>query len=130
GPAGFGFWTFWISHLTIMVCAVYDLAVLKFRPDWSDLGRAALMSLAYVALIIPIDLWLGANYGFVGNPPPGHHLPPMIEAMGSSPGRVLVLIALALVGFALVLSPWLLARRVQSRDDLASGAPAVEKSSV
>ena len=126
GPASPLFWTFWTSHALTFACAVYDLAVLGFRPTWRDLGRAALAGLGYLALVIPIDLWLGANYGFVGNPPPERSLPPMVAALGPWPGRVLIIAALALFGFVLALVPWLVvaARRAAEPDVPAGGRAA------
>jgi hypothetical integral membrane protein (TIGR02206 family) len=120
GPALAYFWTFWISHMLILACATYDLVVRGFRPDAGDFGRAAAVTLAYLAFITPVNLWLDSNYGFVGNPPPGRSLPPMVEALGAWPGRVVIMAGLVLLGFLLALSPWLIvARRSGARDDLA-----------
>ena len=33
GPASLVFWAFWTAHTIIAACAVYDLAVLGFRPE-------------------------------------------------------------------------------------------------
>src|SRR5262249_56387845 len=121
-PASPLLWSFWISHALTFACAVYDLAVLGFRPTWRDFGRAAFVGLGYLALVIPIDLWLGANYGFVGNPPPERSLPPMVAALGAWPGRVLIIVALALFGFVIALGPWLVvARRRPAGPALARG---------
>jgi hypothetical integral membrane protein (TIGR02206 family) len=109
GPALAPFWAFWAGHTIIMSLAVYDLAVLGFRPDWSDVGRVLIVSLGYAAFVLPIDLALGVNYGFIGNPPPGKAIPPFIDAMGPWPRRAFIVIALAAVGFVLALLPWRLA---------------------
>jgi hypothetical integral membrane protein (TIGR02206 family) len=106
GPALATFWAFWAGHTIIMSLAVYDILVLGFRPDWSDVGRVLAVSLAYVALVMPIDLILGVNYGFIGNPPPVKSLPPFIDAMGPWPRRAFIVIGLAAVGFVLALLPW------------------------
>lgn len=112
GPASLVFWAFWAAHTIIAACAVYDVAVLHFRPGWRDLGRALAISAAYAALVVPVDLWLGANYGFVGNPPAANEVPPFIAALGPWPQRAVILVALAALGFVVVLLPWrLLARR-------------------
>ncbi len=111
GPASLVFWAFWIAHTIVMTCAVYDVAVLGFRPDWRDFGRAAAVSLLYLAIIVPFDLWLGANYGFVGNPPPGWRIPPFVAALGAWPSRAVILVALVALAFVLVLAPWQFLRR-------------------
>ncbi len=89
-----------------MASAVYDITVLGFRPDWRDVRRVIIVSLAYVAVVTPVNLALGTNYGFIGNPPPGKPIPPFIDAMGPWPGRALIVMALATIGFILALLPW------------------------
>jgi hypothetical integral membrane protein (TIGR02206 family) len=127
GPAFLVFWAFWLSHTITFACAIYDLAVLGFRPGWRDLGRASVVSLAYLALIIPIDLWLEANYGFVGHPPPHRSLPPMVGALGPWPQRVLLMAGLAFAGFLIALAPWLVwgGRREGKREDVSAGGRMV-----
>ncbi len=104
------FWAFWLSHTIIAACAAYDVVVRGFRPGWRDLGIAVLASLIYVALVLPIDLWLGADYGFVGNPPAGIVIPPFVLALGPWPQRAIILVALVPIGFVVVLLPWLAVR--------------------
>jgi hypothetical integral membrane protein (TIGR02206 family) len=111
GPASPVFWTFWASHTIICACAVYDVVVLGFRPGWRDLGCAVIACVVYVALIMPVDLWLGANYGFVGNPPAGVSIPPFVDALGPWPQRAIIVMVLVPLGFVLVLLPWLIVRR-------------------
>ncbi len=101
------FWAFWTAHTVIAACAVYDLAVLGFRPGWADLGRALIVSAAYLALIVPVNFWLGADYGYLGNPAPDIGIPPFVRALGPWPQRAIVLAALVPCGFILVLAPWL-----------------------
>jgi hypothetical integral membrane protein (TIGR02206 family) len=110
GPATVRFWLFWMSHSVLVACAAYDLVVLRFRPDWGDLARAGVVSACYVAAVVPLNLLLETNYGFVGNPPADRGLPPMVAALGPWPGRIAVMMALAGVAFALALLPWRLCR--------------------
>src|SRR5579863_8998841 len=79
------------------------------------LGTAVIVSLIYVAIILPVDLRLGADYGFVGNPPSSIIIPPFVLALGPWPQRALVLIALVPIGFVIVLVPWLIARAFAAR---------------
>lgn len=115
GPAHLEFWAFWLGHTLIMTSAVYDLVVLGFRPDWSDLRRAIVASLAYVAFVTPINLQLGTDYGFIGNPPPGKSIPPFVNALGPWPQRAVLVGLLAALGFVLVLLPWSLSDRLSPR---------------
>jgi hypothetical integral membrane protein (TIGR02206 family) len=109
GPAQLEFWAFWAGHTIIMASAVYDVVVLGFRPDWRDVGRVLIVSLAYVAVVTPVNLELGTNYGFIGNPPPGKSIPPFIAAMGPWPWRAVIVMGLATIGFVLTLLPWRMA---------------------
>lgn len=106
GPASLMFWAFWTAHTIIAACAVYDLAVLGFRPGWNDLRRALVVSAAYVALVVPVNLMLGSDYGFVGNPAPDIAVPPFVLLLGPWPQRAIVLVVLATLGFVIVLLPW------------------------
>jgi hypothetical integral membrane protein (TIGR02206 family) len=114
GPAHLAFWAFWAGHTIIMASAVYDIAVLRFRPEWRDVGRVTIASLIYVAIVMPINLELGTNYGFIGDPPPDKVLPPFINAMGPWPQRAFIVMALGMVGYVVVLLPWRLIGRRDS----------------
>jgi hypothetical integral membrane protein (TIGR02206 family) len=122
GPAHVLFWAFWLSHTVIAACAVYDVVVRGFRPTWRDLGCAVIASLVYAAVIVPVDLWLGADYGFVGNPPSGIVIPPFVLALGPWPQRAIILVALVPIGFVIVLVPWLIARARAARPAVARSA--------
>lgn len=114
------FWAFWIDHTVIAACAVYDVVVRGFRPNWRDLGIAVIASLVYVALILPVDLWLGADYGFVGNPPSNIIVPPFVVALGPWPQRAIILVCLVPIGFVIVLLPWLIARALAGSSGASS----------
>jgi len=74
--------------------------------------------LAYVAVVTPVNLELGTNYGFIGNPPPGKsNIPPFIAAMGPWPRRALIVMGLAAIGFVLTLLPWRMAGLRAALDD-------------
>jgi hypothetical integral membrane protein (TIGR02206 family) len=111
GPALLAFWAFWASHTIVAACAAYDLAVLSFRPRWGDFARAALVSAAYLAVVVPVNLWLGSNYGFIGNPPASVKIPPFVDALGPWPQRALIVVVLAALGFLVALLPWRLVAR-------------------
>jgi hypothetical integral membrane protein (TIGR02206 family) len=124
GPANFLFWCFWIAHTIIVGAAVYDLAVLRFRPDWADLTRAYAVSGTYLAVVTPTNLLLGSNYGYVGNPPPPRPIPPFVDLLGLWPQRAVVLVVMAVLGFAVVLLPWAVARSSRRRSAMAEPAPS------
>ncbi len=115
GPTSILFWCFWIAHTIIFGYAVYDLSVLGFRPDWSDFRRASLVTLGYVSVVMPINIWLGANYAYIGNPVSEKSIPPFVAALGPWPQRVVIVACLAGLAFVLVLLPWRLRARALAR---------------
>jgi hypothetical integral membrane protein (TIGR02206 family) len=111
GPASLLFWAFWTAHTLFAACAVYDVVVRGFRPGWNDLGSALAVSGAYVALVVPLDVWLGADCGYLGNPAAENEIPPFVRALGPWPQRAIILVMLAALGFVVVLLPWRIAAR-------------------
>jgi hypothetical integral membrane protein (TIGR02206 family) len=115
GPAHVHFWMFWTAHTLIISCAAYDVVAGGFRPGWSDFRRVAITSMSYLVAVLAINMVLGSNYGYVGNPPPERKLPALVKAFGPWPDRVAVIAALSTLAFLLLLLPWLaVARRRQA----------------
>jgi hypothetical integral membrane protein (TIGR02206 family) len=113
GPANPLFWWFWAQHTIILGYAVFDLAVLGFRPQWRDCGRACAAGVAYLAVVGPLDLWLNADYGYLGDLPP-EQIPPFVAALGPWPARAVIVVALAAAAFVVVELPWWLSHRRQA----------------
>ncbi len=111
GPSVALYWFFWIAHTVILGAAIYDIVVLRFRPDWSDFGRACAVTLGWLAVVMPINILFDANYGFIGDPKAKELIPPFVAALGPWPERVVVISALVGLGFLLALLPWRLAAR-------------------
>jgi len=88
---------------------------LGFRPDWSDFRRASLVTLGYLAVVMPINLWLGANYAYIGNPASENSIPPFVAALGPWPQRVVIVAGLVGLAFVLALLPWRLRARALAR---------------
>lgn len=106
GPARLGFWFFWIGHTQIVGSAVYVAAVLGYRPTLRDLRLVSLVTLAYIAAILPLDALLGVDYGFVGPDPSAS------SRLGPWPWRVPIVFLGEVLIFALLWLPWrLLASR-------------------
>jgi hypothetical integral membrane protein (TIGR02206 family) len=104
------FWAFWFLHGFVMLSAIYDLTVRGFRPAWRDYGIACAASAAYVAVVLPIDLVLGANYGFLGKSTALH--PSIIDLLGPWPQRLMIIVPLAALVMWLMMLPWVIARRL------------------
>jgi hypothetical integral membrane protein (TIGR02206 family) len=110
GPAHLKFWLFWATHTQIVAAAAYLLAVCSFVPRRSDYLVAILVSALYVAAIVPIDLALGANYGYVGDSRPD--APTILDALGPWPFRILSVLALTVALFTVM---WLVPRWIVRR---------------
>ena len=123
-PSSPVFWAFWFLHGFVMLAAIHDLAVNCFRPAWRDYAIACAASLCYVAVVLPIDIVLGANYGFVGQSKPLH--PSIVDLLGPWPERLLIIVPLAALAMALalVMLPWAaMARRLRHASPQAPRSP-------
>lgn len=76
------FFIFFISHGLLMVVALAVPVLIGWRArGYDDLRTLALMNL-YVVLIIPVNIWLGTNYGYTqGVPLPGT----ILDYLGPAP---------------------------------------------
>ena len=108
-PSSPVFWSFWFLHGFVMMTAIHDIAVNGFRPTWRDYGIACTASATYVAVVLPINIALGANYGFVGKSKPLN--PSIVDLLGPWPGRLLIIVPLAALAMLLVMLPWVMLRR-------------------
>ena len=113
GPATALFWWFWAQHAIILGYAVFDLAVLGFRPDWRDLGRAYGSGAIYLLVVVPLDLKLGADYGYIGNLA-ADKIPPFVAGLGPWPARAIIVVGLAALAFVVVQLPWQIGKRRQA----------------
>jgi hypothetical integral membrane protein (TIGR02206 family) len=106
GPATSVFWLFFAAHSIVLACALYDLLVLGYRPLWVDLPRVYAFSAVYVAGVVAVNAWLGANYAYLGDPAPPLKIPPFVDALGPWPLRAVIVLALAAASFPLLVLPW------------------------
>jgi hypothetical integral membrane protein (TIGR02206 family) len=105
GPASYVFWYFWLSHGMIVGVAAYAIAVHGFRPTWRGYGFACAAAAVYAAVVIPVDLAVGANYGFLGPSKPAQ--PTLVDVLGPWPQRLPVIFAIVAGAMALLMLPWL-----------------------
>jgi hypothetical integral membrane protein (TIGR02206 family) len=104
GPDSIWFWGFWYLHGMLVVAGVYDIAVHGYRPTLRDYGLACVLTVLYVAVVLPLDVLVGANYGFVG---PGRALQPsIVDLLGPWPQRLAIIVPLAAGAMAAGLLPW------------------------
>jgi hypothetical integral membrane protein (TIGR02206 family) len=103
GPADPQFWCFWSAHFVILIFALYDIIVRRWRPTWRHWTWAVALSIGYLALILPIDIIFDWNYGFIGRETKADT---MIEALGPWPARVIVIFCLSVLAYTGLMLPW------------------------
>lgn len=104
GPSTFHYWQFFFRHGGIVGGAIYLVNVHRYRPSWRDWRTAVLLGIAYVLIMVVVDVSFGFNYGYVGNARPDQ--PSLIDVLGPWPWRVGVMIVTAVVVFTLLMAPW------------------------
>jgi len=109
GPAIYPFWFFWTTHGMIVGVALYEVLARGYRPTLRDYGFACCAAGMYVALVLPLDLAFGWNYGFVGRGKP--EVQTIVDVLGPWPERLTVIVALVAGAMALLLLPWKFVRR-------------------
>lgn len=104
GPSDYRFWYFWVSHGMIIGVTLYDLVVRRFRPTWRDYRLAVLAAAAYFVVVMPINLVIGANYGFLGKTKPEQTT--LVDVLGPWPERLVWIALLVAAAMALLMLPW------------------------
>ncbi len=109
GPGDPIFWHFWLSHGMIVAAAVYALVADQYRPSWRDYRIACLATAVYGLAVLPVNLSIGANYGFLGQSKPDQ--PTIVDLLGAWPGRLVAIVAIVASIMAALMVPWQLAQR-------------------
>ncbi|GJM18000.1 MAG: hypothetical protein DHS20C14_02130 [Phycisphaeraceae bacterium] len=115
------FWMFWIGHLQIVGSAVYDAAVLGYRPTFAHWWRVGIFNIAFAALMVLMNEIIvpacfacgGTNYWYVGRMLPESKT--LLNALGPWPGRVFWLMLLAETAQLIAWIPWGIAAAIQRR---------------
>jgi len=105
GPATAEFWMFFNAHTIIVGGAVYEVAGRRFRPTWGDFRFATIVSLSYLAVLLPFNVATGYNIGYFGRPKAGRPAT-LADALGPWPLRVIWMTIVAIGAMALAMLPW------------------------
>ncbi|MDF1808567.1 MAG: TIGR02206 family membrane protein [Phycisphaerales bacterium] len=90
GLSSWGFWIYWVNHTQIVGAAIYDLAVLGYRPNKRDLYFAMLWGLMYAILVIALNWILNTNYSYLGSG--GYTATSVVDQLGPYPQRLIWMI--------------------------------------
>ena len=118
GPATWPFWFFWTTHAMTIAVPLYDVLARGYRPAWRDYAIASAAAALYVAIVLPIDLATGWNYGFVG--PSRPDVATIVDLLGPWPRRLLFIAVIAAAAMAIVMLPWIGRRDRSTRTPVRS----------
>ena len=87
GFPSFDYFRYWIAHLGLLTIIFYFIFVFKMRPKLKSLFKSFLALQMYVALIMVINYFLGANYFYLNQKPESASL---LDYFGEWPYYILV----------------------------------------
>lgn len=99
----FFFFTFMISHATLVVSSAYFLFGLRMRPLPGSVVRVFLAGQVYLVVAMAFNFALDANYGFLMEKPGAGSL---MDALGPWPWYILAIEGLGLFAFVLLYAPF------------------------
>jgi len=105
-PMTFRFWLFWLLHAGIISTSIYDLVVRKYRPIFKDFLFVVACAFIYVAIILPVNVIFGWNYGYIGNQTPDSTT--ILDVLGAWPQRLIWMFAIIFVIQFIMYLPWCL----------------------
>lgn len=86
------FWLYWALHAGIIACSLFDFAINRYEPTFRDYVQVLIIDFAYVAIILPLNLGFGWNYGYLAPASPQGRT--IVDALGPWPERVLLMVTL------------------------------------
>ncbi len=90
GAGSWAFWIYWINHTQIIGAAVYDIAVLGYRPNRKSLYFGMFWGTAYGIFAVILNAILGTNYTYLGAGT--HNAPSLVDKLGPYPLRTVWMI--------------------------------------
>jgi len=88
------FWLYWGLHTGIIAAALYDTVVKRYRPTVRDFRNVLIVDAAYVAIIFPLNLAFGWNYGYIA--PATADGRTVLDVLGPWPQRAFIVVALVI----------------------------------
>lgn len=101
-----------LSHAATAAHIAVIMASGRFTPSMKDLPKSIMFEAAYAAAVIPIDIALGVNYGFLLRPVPGSPLMPLWDVSGGGIGYTALFAAAVLMISAVWYGIWAAGRKM------------------
>lgn len=98
---------YWVLHAAVLMAPFALFASGRHRVGWRDFAVSYTAALAWAAVAMSLNPLLGANYGFVTEPPEGGSL---VDVLGPWPGYVAWMAVIAGVLWAAMTWPWVRSR--------------------
>jgi hypothetical integral membrane protein (TIGR02206 family) len=98
---------YFIVHIGLVQSILYAVLVLGHRPTWGGFGLSYICSIFYLCFCFGVNYILGTNFMFLNRKPPS---PNILDLFGPWPYYVFGAMGLALVLFAVVMSPFVFQR--------------------
>ncbi|MFI4862476.1 MAG: TIGR02206 family membrane protein [Phycisphaerales bacterium JB063] len=117
GPDTLRFWVFWAVHISILVCAMFELIAGGYRPDVFALLRAVAFWAVYAVAMVILDAYTGWYYGYLGPEIPETAEDSILQYLGDWPVRPAVMMGVVLAIFVVIWLPWGLVRLVHRSDE-------------
>ncbi|TVQ31663.1 MAG: TIGR02206 family membrane protein [Phycisphaeraceae bacterium] len=111
GAGHLRYWLFWIGHTQIVGSALYDLIARGYRPVFADYIRVSVANAVYAGLLIPFNILLGVNYGYLGDATPDRDT--LINALGPWPHRLILMWLIVQIGMLIMWLVWPVAERMR-----------------
>ena len=106
------YWAFFISHGLIVTTVAWMTYGEGFRPTRRSLVRSVVVGAALMAVVLVIDLAIGANYMFLAHKPETASL---LDALPVWPYYLPWLLVVGVLMFAVMYAPWEVADRLRAR---------------
>ena len=94
--------------MLILLSALYLIVVVEFKPKPRDVHVSALFGLFYAATILPLNVMIGGNYGYLSPQLPDNRT--LLNFLGPWPVRPIVMILLGYLALWITYIPWPLLR--------------------
>ncbi len=114
------FIAFFLGHGLVIVGVLYATLVYRFRPRLASIFKSLGVLLLVVAVVAPVNLWLGTNYLFLCSKPEQASL---MDFLGPWPWYILSLAGLALVSSLIYYLPFLIGDLVAARSRTTRSLP-------